>query len=137
MIRLIRKISVIALACILVLNAGTATSMVMGNCSTSADAGQMDMDHCDGLLNFALPMQGCCGDCLDVFCDLFKNPIKDANTVTTFAFQDYVQDIYARSGDIWEEADSCPATAIWGSRLSAAPISCPTPLYIEHRTLII
>ncbi|MBT8350162.1 MAG: hypothetical protein KJO26_02865, partial [Deltaproteobacteria bacterium] len=62
MIRLTRKISVIVLACIILLNAGTATSMVMGDCSSSVKAGHMGIDHCDGLLNFALPIQGCCGD---------------------------------------------------------------------------
>ncbi len=137
MICLTRKISVIVLACVLVLNAGTTTSMVIGDCSTAENASHMDMNHCDGLLNFAVPMQGCCGDCLDIFCDLFKNPLKDANTVTTFAFQDYVQDIHARSAEIKAETDTCLATAINGSLLSAVPKKGSTPLYLEHLTLII
>ena len=137
MIRLIRNISLITLACILVLNGGATTGMVMGSCSTSANAGHMDMDHCGGLLNFALPMHGCCGDCLDIFCDLFKNPLKSANTAPTIVRQDYEKDIYARSGDVRKETDTCLAADFRESRLWAEPKWGSIPLYIEHLTLII
>ncbi len=137
MIRLYRKISIIILACILILNAGTTTGMVMGHCSTTMNAGHMDMDHCDGILNFALPNHGCCGDCLDIFCDLFNNPFKDVNTAPAFTSQDYVQEINARSGDIWEETDIRLANDIAANLFSAVPQKGPLRLYIEHLTLII
>ena len=137
MIRLTHKISVIVLACIIVLNAGTAASMVMGDCSSSVNAGHMDIDHCDGLINFALPMQGCCGGCLDIFCDLFKNPLKDANAALVFSSQDYVQDTNARSGEFWEQNDIRLTAGIWGSQASSTPQKGTIPLYIEHLTLII
>lgn len=137
MIGFIRKIAVVALVCIIALNAGTTTSMVIGDCSSSVNAGHMGMDHCNGLFNFALPMQGCCGECSDIFCDLFKNPLKDANTAPVFTAQDYFQDVNVRSGDFWDANDTRLTAAIYGSRVTPTFKKGTIPLYIEHLTLII
>ncbi|MDH3723705.1 MAG: hypothetical protein OER74_19575 [Desulfobacteraceae bacterium] len=88
MIRLIRKISTITLACLLVLNLTAGAAVVVEHCPPLlGSSSPMDIDHCDGMLNFAFPMQGCCGECNDIFCDLIKNPLQDANAVNASPFQ--------------------------------------------------
>ena len=138
MIRLIRKISAITLACLLVLNVAAGAAVVFGHCPSSMDkSSPMVMDHCDGLLNFAFPMQGCCGECNDIFCDLMKNPLQDANAVNTSPFQGScyptflgtVAPIDATGARIVlsEPRYPFPAALEWSQ----------IPLYIEHLSLII
>ena len=138
MIRLIRKISVITLACLLVLNLAAGAAVVVGHCPSSmGSSSPMDMDHCDGLPNFAFPIQGCCGECNDIFCDLMKNPLQDANAVNTSPFQGSCFPFFL--GTVDPIAESGAWIALFEPRylFSAAPAWSQIPLYIEHLSLII
>ena len=138
MIRLIRKISAITLACLLGLNLAAGAAVVVAPCPASmCCSGPMDMVHCDGLLNFELPMQECCGECNDIFCDLTKNPLQDINTVNSSPSQaSYYPFLLATAIPIGE---SCVQISLSASRylLPAALVSSQVPLYLEHLCLII
>ena len=138
MIRLIRKISAITLACLLVLNLAAGAAVVVGHCPSSmGSSSPMDMDHCDGLLNFAFPIQGCCGECNDIFCDLMKNPLQDANAVNASPFQGSCYPF------ILGTVDPIPESGVWIASSAPSYLFCATlawsqiPLYIENLTLII
>ena len=138
MIRLIRKISAITLACLLVLNVAAGAAVVVGHCPFSmGSSSPMDMDHCDGLLNFAFPMQGCCGECNDIFCDLMKNPLQDANADNTSPFQGSCYPILLETEDPIDESDAQIALSEPRYLFPAALAWSQIPLYIEHLSLII
>ena len=138
MIRLIRKISAITLTCLLVLNVATGAAVVAGHCPSSmGSSSPIDMDHCDGLLNFAFPIQGCCGECNDIFCDLMKNPLQDANAVNASPFQGSCYPF------ILGTVDPIPESGAWIASSAPRYLFCATlawiqiPLYIENLALII
>ena len=138
MIRLVRKISALTLACLLVLNAAAGAAVVVGHCQSSMDTSSpIDMGHCDGLLNFTFPMQGCCGECNDIFCDLMKNPLQDANAVNTSPFQGSCYPFFP--GAVDPVAEPGARIALFEPRylFSAAPAWIQIPLYLEHLVLII
>jgi len=138
MIRLMCKISAITLACLLVLNLAAGVAVVIGHCpSAMGSSSPMDMDHCDGLLNFAFPMQGCCGGCNDVFCDLMKNPLQDANAVNTSPFQGSCYPYLLGTVDLIAESGARIALSEPRYLFSAVPAWSQVPLYIEHLSLII
>ena len=138
MIRLIRNISAIMLACLLGLNLAAAAAVVAAPCPTSmCCSGPMDMIHCDGLLNFAFPMQGCCGECNDIFCDLMKNPLQDANALNSSPFQGSYYPFLLGTVDSIGESNVQIALSEPRYLFAAAPAWSQIPLYIEHLSLII
>ena len=138
MIRLIRKISAITIACLLGFNLAAGAVVVVASCPTSMSySDPMDMDHCDGLLNFAFPMQGCCGECNDIFCDLMKNPLKDVNAVNSSPFQGGHYPILLGTVDPIGESRAQIALSEPRHLFPAALAWRQTPLYIEHLSLII
>ncbi len=138
MIRLSPKILAITLACLLVSNLATGAATVIGHCEASmVNISPMAMDHCDGLLNFTFPLQGCCGDCNDIFCDLMKNPLQDANAANASPIQGSCYPIFLGSVNPIDASDGRIALCEQRFLLSAAPAWSQIPLYIEHLALII
>ena len=137
MIRLIRKISAITLACLLVLNIAAGAAAVVEYCPSSMSSSPMYMDHCDGLLNFAFPIRGCCEECNDIFCDLMKNPLQDANAVNTPPFQGSCYTFFLGMVDPIAESGAGIALFVPSYLFSAALGWSQIPLYIEHLSLII
>ena len=138
MIQLIRKISAIILAGLLGLNLAVAAAVVVAPCPSSmCSSGPMDMHHCDGLLDFAFPLQGCCGECNDIFCDLMKNPWQDVNAVDSSPFQGRYHHPFLGNVDPIGEGSLPMALSEARYLLPAAPTWSQVPLYIEHLSLII
>ena len=137
MTRLICKISAITLACLLALNVAVGVPVVAGHCPSSMGSSPMDMDHCDGLLNFTFPVQGCCGECSDIFCDVMKNPLQGAKTVNTSPFQGSCYPCLFGTVDPISESGAQTALSESWYRFAAALAWSQIPLYIEHLSLII
>ena len=138
MTRLIRKISAIVLACLLAANVAAGAAVVVGHCPSSmSSSGPIDMDHCDGLLNFTFPIQGCCGECNDIFCDLMKNPLQDANAVNASPFQGSCYPFFLGTVDPIAESGAGIALFEPSYLFSATLAWSQIPLYIEHLSLII
>ena len=138
MIRLVLKISAITLACLLVLNVAAGAAVVLGHCPSSmGSSNPIDMDRCDGLLNFAFPIQGCCGECNDIFCDLMKNPLQDANAVNASPFQGSSYPFFLGTVDPIAESGAGIALFEPSYLFSAALAWSQIPLYIELLSLII
>ena len=77
-----RKMPIIVLACLLALNPAAAVDA--DACPPHLCCGaSMDLGHHNGMLNFDVPMQGCCEDCNDGFCDLMADPLQEVNAVNT------------------------------------------------------
>jgi len=138
MIRLIRKISTITLACLLVLNLTAGAAVVVEHCPPLlGSSSPMDIDHCDGMLNFAFPMQGCCGECNDIFCDLMKNPLQDANAVNAPPFKGSCYPYFLGPVNPIAESGAWIASSAPRYLFCAALAWSQIPLYIENLTLII
>jgi hypothetical protein len=138
MIRLSPKILAITLACLLVSNLATGAATVIGHCEASmVNISPMAMDHCDGLLDFTLPLQGCCGDCNDIFCDLMKNLLQNVNVANASPIQGSWYPIFLVSVNPIDTFDGRLALCERRFMLSAAPAWSQIPLYIEHLALII
>ena len=136
--RFFSKILAIALACLLVLNLSTAAVAMIGQCETSmVGINPMAMDHCDGLLNFAFPSQGCCGDCNDIFCDLIKNSLQDAKVANASPINGSCYPIFLGPVISIDTSDGQIASCEHWVTLFAAPARSQIPLYIEHLVLII
>jgi len=102
-----------------------------------SSSGPIDMDHCDGLLNFTLPIQGCCGECNDLFCDLMKNPLQDANAVNASPFQGSCYPFLLGTVDPNTESGAWIALSEPRYLFFAALAWSQIPLYIENLSLII
>jgi hypothetical protein len=138
MVRLNPKILAITLACLLVSNLATGAAAVIGHCEASmVNISPMAMDHCDGMLDFTFPIQGCCGDCNNIFCDLMKNPLRDANAANASHTLVSCYPIFLGSVNPIDASDSRLALCEQRFMLSAAPAWSQIPLYIEHLALII
>jgi len=138
MIRLIRKISAIILACLLGFNLAAGAAVVVAPCPTSMSySDPMGMDHCDGLLNFAFPMQGCCGKFKDIFCDLMKNPMQNSNAVNTSSIQGSFYPFLLRTVEPIAEFGTRIELSETRFLFSAALEWSQNPLYILHLSLII
>ncbi len=137
MIHLIRKISVIILACLLVLNVTAGAAAVAEHCSSPMVSSPMDIHHCDGLLNFVFPTIKCCEHCNDIFCDLMKDPLQDANALTSSTFQSSSFPIFTET--VHPSAESGDWTVMFEPRylFTQTLTWSQTPLYIEHLALII
>jgi hypothetical protein len=138
MSRLIRKISTVILACLLGFNLAAYAAVVTLPCQSSICAnGLMDMGHCDGLLDFGFPMQGCCDECGDIFCDLLKNSLQDINAVNSSSFQGNYDPFLLESTDVPGESSLQIALSEPGYLFTASVEGSQLPLYIQHLALII
>ena len=97
----------------------------------------MDLGHHNGMINFALPMQGCGESCSDIFCDLMKDPLQDVNAVNSPPFQGFYFPIIL--GTISPVGQSGPGASVSESRhpLIDYGSSGQIPLYLENLALII
>ena len=138
MSRLIRKISTVILACLLGFNLAAHAAVVVPPCQSSiCGNGPMDMDHCDGLLDFGSPIQGCCGECGDIFCDLLKNSLQDVNAVNSSPFQGNYDPFLLETADGFGESSLQIALSEPGYLFTASMAGSQLPLYIQHLALII
>ena len=138
MIRLIHKVSTTTIACLLVLNIAAGAAVVVEHCQSSMGSNSpMDMDHCDGMLNFAFPMQGCCGECNDIFCDLMKNPLQDANAVNASPFQGSCYPFILGTVVPFAESGAWVSSSAPRYLFYAAPAWSQISLYLENLALII
>jgi hypothetical protein len=97
----------------------------------------MDMGHHNGMINFALPMQECCEDCNDSFCDLMRDPLQDVNAVHSSPFQGHKSPVIL--GTLNTIGHSRLMVSVPESRhsLFELRVSGQVPLYIENLSLII
>ena len=95
------------------------------------------MGHHNGMINFALPMQGCGEDCNDIFCDLMKDPLQDVSAVNLSPFQEHYYPVILTN---------LVPLGLSGFRASAFESRHPLfdswassqiPLYLQHLALII
>ena len=95
------------------------------------------MGHHNGMINFAIPMQGCCEDCDDIFCDLLKDPLKNVNALNSSSARGAYYPV------ILGTVISIGATRLLAT--ASEPRQSLTdfwvwnriPLYLEHLSLII
>ena len=138
MSRLIRKISTVIFACLLGFNLAAHAAVVVPPCQSSiCGNGPMDMDHCDGLLDFGSPIQGCCGECGDIFCDLLKNSLQNVNVVNSSLFQGNYAPFLLETADVLGESNLQIAVSEPGYLFAASMAGSHLPLYIQHLALII
>lgn len=136
--RSIRKISTIILACLLGFNLSTYAAITASPCLSSiCSSDPMGMDHCNGLLDFGSPMQGCCGDCGDIFCDLMKTSSLDTSAVNSSPFQGNHYLMLLETTDFMGDS----SLQLWLPEswyLSVASMAwSQIPLYLQHLALII
>ena len=138
MIRLIHKISAILLACLLGMNLAAGGALSAEPCPPSlCPSGLMDMGHHNGMINFALPTQGCGDDCNDIFCDLMKDPLQDANAVNSFPSPGHYHAVVLGTVDILGPSGLRTSGSESRHLLPHAWASSQIPLYLEHLALII
>jgi len=138
MMRLIHKISAIVLACLLGLNLAAGGAVAAEPCLPSlCPSGLMDMGHHNGMFNFALPMQACGENCTDIFCDLMKDPLQDANAVNSSAYQGHHYPVILATVDAVGQSGNRAPVSESRHRLIVSWPSSPIPLYLEHLSLII
>jgi hypothetical protein len=138
MIRLIHKIPAFVLACLLGLNLAAAGAVVAEPCPPSlCPGGLMDMGHHNGMIDFTLPMSGCGEDCKDIFCDLLKDPLPEANAVNSSPLPGPYYPVILGTADALGpfglRADRSESRHL----LSPCGSSSQIPLYLEHLSLII
>ena len=97
----------------------------------------MDMGHHNGMINFALPMQGCCEDCNDTFCDLMKDPLKDVNAVSSSYFQGTHNPVFLGAMDFAGQSGVLASVSETRHPLIDFRVSSQIPLYLENLSLII
>ena len=130
------KIPVIVLACLLALNPAVAVDA--DACPPHLCCGaSMDLGHHNGMLNFAVPMQGCCKDCNDGFCDLMADPLQEVNAVHSSPFKGPQAPLILGTVSAFGHS----SLQIFGSE-SQHPLlelraSGQIPLYLENLALII
>jgi hypothetical protein len=138
MSRLTRKISAITLACLLGFNLAAHTAIVAPPCPFSiCSSDPMDMELCNGLLDFGFPMQACCGECGDIFCDLLKNSLQDVNAVNSSPFQGNYDPFLLESADVPGESSRQIALSEPRYPFTASMAWSQIPIYIQHLALII
>ena len=138
MSRLIRKILTITLACLLGFNLAAHAAVVVPPCPLSiCSSDPMDMDHCNGLLDFGSSMQGCCGECGNIFCDLMKNSMQDVNAVNSSPLQGSFDPIFLETVDFIGEPSFQIALSEPRYIFAAMMAWSQIPLYIQHLAMII
>ena len=136
--RLIQKIPVIILACLLALNLAAGAALEAAPCPPHlCGSGLMDMGHHNGMINFALPTQGCCEDCNDTFCDLMKDPLQDVNAVNSSSYQGPYYPVILGTLDAVGQSGLRASVSNFRHRLIDSWSSSQIPLYLEHLALII
>ena len=136
--RLFRKNPIIIVACLLALNFTAGNSVEAAPCLAHLScAGPMDMGHHNGLINFAIPMQGCCDGCDDIFCGLLKDPLKDVSAVNSSPAQGPYYPVIL--GSVISIDETRPSATVSGPRqlLSEFWTMSQIPLYLENLALII
>lgn len=136
--RSIQKIAVVLLAGLLALNLATGATIDAAPCPPHlCCGGPMDMGHHNGMINFALPMQACCEDCNDIFCDLMRDPLQGVNVVHSSPFQGHKSPVIL--GTLTTIGQSRLLVSVSESRPSLLGlwVSGQVPLYIENLSLII
>ena len=133
-----QKIAVIVLACLLALNPAAGAAVDAAPCPPHVCCGAaMNTGHHNGMLNFAVPTQGCCDDCNDGFCDLMADPLQEVNTVHSSPFQGpHAQLILGTVGAIGQLSLRASASESRRSLLELRA-SGQIPLYLENLALII
>jgi hypothetical protein len=136
--RLIQKIPVIILACLLALNFAAGAAVDAAPCPPHlCGSGLMDMGHHNGMINFALPTQGCCEDCKDTFCDLMKDPLQNVNAVNSSPYQGPYYPVILGTLDTVEQSGLRASVSDSQHWLIDSWSSSQIPLYLEHLALII
>ena len=136
--RFIQKIPVITLACLLALNLAAGAAVDAAPCPAHlCGSGLMDMGHHNGMINFALPMQGCCEDCDDTFCDLMKDPLQDLNAVNSSPYHGSYYPVIPGTLDAVEQSGLRASVSDSRHWLIDSWSSSQIPLYLEHLALII
>jgi hypothetical protein len=136
--RFIQKISIILLACLLALNLAMGAAVDAAPCPPHlCSSGPMDMGHHNGMINFALPMQGCCEDCNDIFCDLLKDPLQDANAVNSSPVQGHYNPAIPGSLDSIVKSGRRDSVSVTRYPSIDSWASSQIPLYLENLSLII
>jgi hypothetical protein len=136
--RFIQKIAVILFACLMVLNLAAGDTVVAAPCPTHLCCdGPMDMGHHNGMINFAFPMQGCCEDCNDPFCDLLKDPLQDVNAANYSPFQGHYNPVILGSADSIGQSGLRDSVSVTRHPLIDFRASSQIPLYLENLSLII
>ena len=133
-----RKTSIITVACLLALNFAAGNTVEAAPCLAHLSCGgPMDMGHHNGMINFAIPMQGCCDGCDDIFCGLLKDPLKDINAVNSSPAQSAYFPVIL--GPVISNDQTRPCAPVSGPRHSLPNFwaSNQIPLYLEHLALII
>jgi hypothetical protein len=136
--RLIQKIAVITLTCLLALNIAASATVDAAPCPPHlCCGGLMDLGHHNGMINFALPLQGCGEDCNDIYCDLMKDPLQDVNAVNSSPFQGHHSPVVL--GTVNASGQSGLRASVSESRnpLIDSGSSSQIPLYLENLALII
>ena len=136
--RLIQKMPVIILACLLALNLAAGAAVDAAPCPPHlCGSGLIDMGHHNGMINFALPMQGCCEDCNDTFCDLMKDPLQNVNAVNSSPYQGPYYPVILGTLDTVEQSGLWASVSDSQHWLIDSWSSSQIPLYLEHLALII
>jgi len=126
------------LACSLGLNLAAGGAVAAEPCSPSlCPSGLMDMGHHNGMIDFALPMQGCGEDCNDIFCDLLKEPFLKANAVNSFPYPGPYHPVILGTVDAIDRLGLQASMSEFRPPLIDSRASSPIPLYLEHLSLII
>ena len=136
--RFFQKIAIIIFACLLAFNIAAGNALGAAPCLPHlCCGGPMEMGHHNGMINFAIPIQGCCEDCDDIFCDLLKDPLKDVNAVNPPSAQGLYYPVIL--GTVMSIGETRLLAAASGPRQSLADFwaSPQIPLYLEHLSLII
>ena len=136
--RLLQKVAIIILACLLALNISASATVDAAPCPPHlCCGGLMELGHHNGMINFALPMQGCGENCSDILCNLMKDPLQDVNAVNSPPFQGPYSPIIL--GTISSFGPSGPRAFASESRnpLIDSGSSSQIPLYLENLALII
>jgi len=138
MIRLIHKISAIVLVCLLGLNLAAAGAVAAEPCHPSlCPGGLMDMGHHSGMIDFTLPMSVCGEDCKDIFCDLLKDPLQEANAVNSSPLPGPYHPVILGTVDTIGSFGLRASMSESRHLLSPCGPSSQIPLYLEHLSLII
>lgn len=97
----------------------------------------MDLGHHNGMINFALPLQGCGEDCNDIFCDLMKDPLQDVNAVNSSPFQGHYSPVVLGTVNAFGQSGLRASVSEFRNPLIDSGASSQIPLYLENLALII
>ncbi|MGB5749932.1 MAG: hypothetical protein WBM69_23345 [Desulfobacterales bacterium] len=135
---MIHKISAILLACFFGLNLAAGGAVAAEPCLPSlCPSGLMDMGHHNGMINFAMPMQGCGEDCNDIFCGIMKDPLQDVNAVNSSPFQGIGYPVILATVDTFGQSGLRASGPESWHPLFNTWASSQIPLYLQHLVVII